>query len=519
MKGFAAVAEPSTFPEEHVAEPLVYRRISGFAIAGLVVAAFFSLYIVVVGAWALFQGSPLLLPPVMWALPVLGAALSLTAILLISRSEGTLAGLKLAKCGWWLSVISGLGYGAFYGATYFAVRQQANDWTLAWFEKLKAVSQDQDSERLFNSALLDTMEPAHRESINPANQAEMERFNIGMVGPEGKEVRGVLERFREQQIVQLIIQGGPETQIQPLGLKEWEYTNDAYKLKRVYRILTAEGTFEAVIPVIGSVSRKREFPGRKWYIEFRELSVQPKEISPLGQKITVLRRQSQGFLQDWAGKLIRGDLASAYLDTLEESQRKQVGAQYASRLLLAGLSAATQSPAATPQALALRCLPFASSELGRELFLPGYYDKFRRAEILVSEKVKGDDEALKTATVLAARATFGSPGQGEARLGRISFASTAPQHPWKLNDNRLSLPQDCMLGFMAGQIPKSICDATITLQTDPGPVDAQRQPAWRVVSVELTRAQDPSRMARPGRATMMAPAPGGQMPQPPPLPR
>src|SRR5881275_2720506 len=34
-----SMADPTTFPEEHVGEPLVYRRVSGFAIAAVIVAA------------------------------------------------------------------------------------------------------------------------------------------------------------------------------------------------------------------------------------------------------------------------------------------------------------------------------------------------------------------------------------------------------------------------------------------------------------------------------------------------
>jgi len=84
------------FPEEHVVPPVFYRRVSGFAIAGLIVSAVFGLWVAISALVGFRSRSPVLLPIYVQMLPIAGAVLALIAMLLIRRSEGTLAGAKLA---------------------------------------------------------------------------------------------------------------------------------------------------------------------------------------------------------------------------------------------------------------------------------------------------------------------------------------------------------------------------------------------------------------------------------------
>src|SRR5262249_22850490 len=167
------------------------------------------------------------------ALPAVGAILSLTAILLIGRSEGTLAGVRLAQWGWWLSVVFGLGYAAYYGATRFAVCLKAENFSRVWFDKL--------TQGKVNDAFVDTLDPALRQSISREDERALEqRFNQ----PGGTGPKGQLSSFRESDIVRVLQQAGAQAQIEPLGVREWDYKAGAYKVKRVYRIRTEEGVFD-----------------------------------------------------------------------------------------------------------------------------------------------------------------------------------------------------------------------------------------------------------------------------------
>src|SRR5262249_22759811 len=154
---------------------------SGFAIASLAFGAFFAVYLVLAALWALRDRSPLLPPAWLLALPFIGAALALTAMYLIRNSEGTLAGMKLAVWGWWLSVGFGLGYGAYYGATAVAVQKQAEDFALAWLNKIK--------DGKFGDAFMDTQDPANRKKFNPE---DLERINFQFLMAMGMPKDGVL---------------------------------------------------------------------------------------------------------------------------------------------------------------------------------------------------------------------------------------------------------------------------------------------------------------------------------------
>src|SRR5262245_54983876 len=122
------MVELSAFPEDRGSKPQFYRRLSGFAIAGFAAGLFFTVCLGWQAALALRSGSPVFLYPVIQAVPPIGVILSLIALLVIGRSEGTLAGRWLALSGMWLSLVAGLGYYAYYGATYIAVRQQADSF-------------------------------------------------------------------------------------------------------------------------------------------------------------------------------------------------------------------------------------------------------------------------------------------------------------------------------------------------------------------------------------------------------
>src|SRR5690349_11341761 len=156
----------SAFPAEHIAPPPVYRRVSGFAIASLILGGLFALVLLIMVAWGLRDQSPVLLPAYLQAVPVVGIGLALTGLILIGRSEGTLSGRKLATWGLGICALTALGYWAYYAALSFAVGDQAETFARNWFQKIMASGDDPVQ---LNSAFLDTQEPAQRQRINPSN--------------------------------------------------------------------------------------------------------------------------------------------------------------------------------------------------------------------------------------------------------------------------------------------------------------------------------------------------------------
>src|SRR5262245_59430748 len=95
------------------AEPLVYRPLSGLAVARLIGPALEAALVLVSVGVGLLGRLPLMLPGWLVPLPIAGVVLSLLALRQIRNSEGTRAGEKLAGWGLWLGVLAGLGYGSY----------------------------------------------------------------------------------------------------------------------------------------------------------------------------------------------------------------------------------------------------------------------------------------------------------------------------------------------------------------------------------------------------------------------
>jgi hypothetical protein len=506
------MAEPRTFPEEHVTAPLVYRRISGFAIAGLIVAVIYALIVVGAGLMGLSSQTPTLLPiGIQLLFTLLGAGLSLAAIYLIRRSEGTLTGLKMAYTGWWLSVVFGLGYVAYYAATYIAVCQQADTFTQRWFEKLK--------QGKVNQAFLDTQPPAQRQKVNAEDEAEI-RLRFNMSGPrEAMGGRGLLDRFLDSGLVRAVAQGGPETQVEALGVKEWDYgRSDGYTVQRTYRVTTPEVKFEVETTALGSESRNREYEGRQWVMVFKgDTALQQPEISDLGKDIFQLRRQTREFIMQWGNKLIPNepaktvDLRGAYLDIqgASEEQLREVEAK-ARQKVLARLAASFLLAEPGPLAnLAFYYFPSVPEAVQALTAQACYPPLFRQSGILQTDKVIFDDATVRDVVLKGAKRMFGMVRHGARPVNMT--VDLQSRRPWRTEKDRLRLSHDCKVTFEIPRWPLTyVGELTITVESDPGSVQPARKRAWRIVSVELAHA-DGSRSP----ISMMEMGPMGQPTRPP----
>jgi hypothetical protein len=263
-----------------------YRPIAGLAIAGLIVSGVFALGITVGAIVGLVKGVPLLLP---WLLviPGAGAVLSFLAQRQIRNSEGTRAGLTLARSGLWLSVIFGLGYAAYVMATILAVRQQAEDFLLdkenGFFAKLKANET--------NAAFLLTRLPDQREGLVPSDDEKMLR----QFGPQ-------LMSFRNHALVRFVRQGAKETQVKLEGIGNSTYQEGGYWVELEFNIETPDVTVPYTL-----IARSRETTtGRKWYLDWTRVPEQARDVRMAGGRGEVvmdLRQDSHRVAQGWLQKL------------------------------------------------------------------------------------------------------------------------------------------------------------------------------------------------------------------------
>jgi hypothetical protein len=497
------MAEPSTFPDEHAVAPLVYRRISGFAIAGLIAGLLSAICVLVAGAAAFFARTPLLLPAPVLALFFVGAGLSLAALMLISRSEGVLAGTRLAVTGLLISGVFGLGYLAYYGAIYFALKEQADRFTVNWLNLIKNNKLDH--------AFLETHPPEQRAGINPDNLQELKiRFNQRpLAAPGPRERRGLLDMFRRHKFVHTLVQGGPSATIEGLGVKNWEYTNGGYKVTRIYRVTTPEGIFQVSIPVKGSESKTHEYEGRQWYVEANDLQVVKIEPTELGVAVHSLDSLSHRFAQEWANKLVAGDLTNAYLDTLPYPERRPLRTKY-HHLRMVSLATEALPNGIGPMALVpnLAGAVLLNGDLTRELYLPGYAEAFRDTKILRTEHIEPDEASQLPAIRKALRSMLAGTAE-VSELNQVKVEPSSAEHTFSYEGQQLTMPHDCKLGFITAAGENFLCEGTIFVQSDAGTLDPARGINWRILRVDMGEAYDPSKsqMSPPGGAPTRAKSP------------
>lgn len=273
-----------------------YRPLSGYALAGFIVSVVFALLVVVTTLIALAQGLPFFFPFWVVLLAAVGLVLSLLGQQQVRNSEGTRAGLALARAGFWTSLFTGLGYFAYYYVTGLAVTSQANHFLLVndsptngFFARLEK----QDDPVELRSAYLFTLPANQRGGAKPQDAAAMAVVH-DQPGRDGSP--GRLTAFARSLLVRAFHKGtlglGPAV-IEPLGVHSWGFESNSYKVARNYRLRSPEVEMEFLIPV---QSTEGDAAGqmREWFVSFNAVQMDPakRKFTALGDGIRELRNQA-----------------------------------------------------------------------------------------------------------------------------------------------------------------------------------------------------------------------------------
>jgi hypothetical protein len=445
---------------------------------------------------------------------VLGAVRAVAAGGRIRGSEGTLAGPALANWGWWLSIITGLGFAAFYGATVLAVTQQADNF-------LRVEGPDSGFLPLlqkgkFDQAFLLTQPPSRRATVNLDDPRALELLDI----PISKSPKGLLSLFRSNDIVLMLREAGETAQIKPLGVKEWVHGKTGFTVKRTYRISTPEAEIDVVLPVLSSEGDESG-PGRKWFVQFfppPKFTLQP---TRLGEVMTGYRYQARSFIRSWVEKINLNDPSArgvTYLDTLEPAARdkaRRIGAiRTGMRLILQTLEHSGLAPGCGltisgtgPQ--------FRWEDYDPWLYLPGY------AEFVTGKGVDHTDweKTCKDADVRnKIRAQVRDSFFGRNYPGRPQVVIKAPEEsylPYRKKDGKIQIisSYDMPVGMTAQEpVAKFVAELVVTAEArevdSPQEVGTISLSDWRIVGIDVPRLfnlpQGPMRI---------------EIPQPPPPPR
>jgi hypothetical protein len=457
---------------------VVYRPVSGLAIAGFLVSGPFAIWVIIAGVVAYRADKPFVMAPASLVLPLVGFILSLAASIQIRRSEGTRAGLRLATWGMLLSALFGLGYATHRGVTEYALRLQAKDFTSNWFELLRG--NDIDAYAAFTDSLDPTLrdkrldDPEERQKLkdHPDQWSKVQkdiqrRFLWGEVRG-GVPQRGLLPRFFLYEVVESVRQAGAAAQVEAQGIRTWEHLGGSvpgYRVEQNYRIATPDIELDVAVTLLGTNDKDGR---RRWRVLLEETGVrdQGRKLTPRGEALALLRASSQRFAADWAKKLNHGRLNDAYLDTCTPPGR---------------------------DGLRLACM------LINPVLLPGY-SEFVQGRMLDTRGLVAPDPKTLPAVIKAAQELF----QGLEPGGRAAVGETRLTGRYEVDVNtrelRFFLPLELRCGseyrcegmvvVATRSVPALAAVAGVNGQPPEGPASLRlagegRNVSWWIAGVEL----------------------------------
>jgi hypothetical protein len=180
----------------------------------------------------------------------------------------------------------------------------------------------------------------------------------------------------------------------------------------------------------------------------------------------------------------------AYADTQEPSTRRRLQSQFGAQLVVFGLAASSGVS-----------FPFLNLEAAREWHRAEFHALFDKAALVKKDRFEFEDEATRDAVLAGVDRMFGSPKPGPS-LYRLQASNESAVETYRYDEKtrRLLLPHDCKIGFYTtgGSPHQYDVQAIVTAESDPGPVDVNRQAEWRIIRLELLDARDLSKQSEAG---------------------
>lgn len=295
-----------------------YKPLAFLAVAAFAVSLIFTTIVVLLTGVGLVTRRPVLEP---WLIPLAfsGVLLAIAARWQIHLSEGTREGRRLTNIAWWLSLVGGAVYAAYYFGNVAAIQSQARQFVAdAFLQKLK--------EGKVEEAYLTTIEPGMRKGMTNLRDIER-RFG------------NVTEPFRADKLPQLFERAAGAVEIEDYGVADWRSSPEGLEVAARHVVRTPEGAFEVLIPLVGVEDRETGI--REWYIK-RGIGVKPIGMTTYGMLLGALQGESDSFLVGWLNqKRMPGRYVEMYLDTQPrsvEQRKKEAALTYIQYQLLPGLA-------------------------------------------------------------------------------------------------------------------------------------------------------------------------------------
>jgi hypothetical protein len=309
-------------------ENLDYQPVAPMAVFAILLASLLTILVISLVGVGLYIRKPV----IVWELLLLaglGLFLSVFARIQIRNSEGTRTGLRLATTAWWMCVLGGAGYGAYVLAMEQAIRSQSVEVSRKWFDELSKPDQ--------NVAFLQTIEPARRGRINPADEEQL----------KAEFSTGALAMFRSNELVRLFQRSGKDCRAEFIGIKDWKPNKTGYEVAQQWKVISPEGTFQITVYLMAF--ENKETATRDWVV-----------VNPSEQSISLSRRTTYGRLhmeliseagsvaRKWQESVLGSQRDIAVSLCLSPADRERSERQRMARLFVSGGLGSTIQPVLVP---------------------------------------------------------------------------------------------------------------------------------------------------------------------------
>lgn len=233
-----------------------YAPLSWMAVVALTVGVVYVLALLILGITAYLQGKPLV-TELLLAIPVGGILLAFAARRSIRNSEGATTGYEYANAGWWLCLIAGLCYGAYWLAIDWSIRSDAERQMKGWTETLMQADPNDPNDPKLKEAFIKTieLERQNSEQVNNPRIFEAE-FSAGM------------NVFRNTNLLLMAARNRDSVRVNP-KLGSWNQNDQILECQMSGTLTCAEGEFELMVPMRSTAtgsSRRWQITGKPTYL-------------------------------------------------------------------------------------------------------------------------------------------------------------------------------------------------------------------------------------------------------------
>jgi hypothetical protein len=349
------------------------------AILAICVAGGFGIVVLTLTGVGMVTRRPVL-EPLLILLAVVGVVLAVAARWQIKNAEGTIAGTGLAKTAFWLSIVVGCCYLAYFYGNAFAIQQQAKEFVRTGFF---GPLQQRDYKQL---ALV---------SLPPQARRGMSKDDVAV------RFAPTLNALQHIEFIRVMDRAGKDSTVESQGIKEWKETPDGVEVALNYLVKTREGEFEIIVTAVGA--ENKDTTGRQWFVRSGAPFVKSKKFTSFGRMFVELQFDGERFLKDWlAVKLPYAHFDQLYLDTLPISadERQRLHADYVRQGIIGNGLACGATPGGGLDVAASLALLFGNMELNRQVYLPARggspgYDGYARRLVRFDERTQAQPTTIK----------------------------------------------------------------------------------------------------------------------------